>query len=196
VSKGEQTRLAILDRALSVASRVGLGGLSIGQLAQQLEMSKSGLFAHFESKENLQLQVLKTARDRFIVLVVAPALAESPGEPRVRAMFERWLEWTKAPFLEGGCIFASASTELGDRPGALRDYLVAAQRDWLGMRAEAARVAVREGHFSKDLDAEQFAWDFHGINLAYHFFSRLIRDPEAESRARQSFDNLIHASRV
>jgi len=196
MSKGEQTRTAILDCALSEASRIGLGGLSIGGLARQLDMSKSGLFAHFESKENLQRAVLQSARDRFIVRVIAPALREPRGEPRARAMFDRWLEWTRSPFLEGGCIFCSASTELGSQPGPLKDCLLEAQRDWLGVLSEVARVAVREGQFRADLDTEQFAWDFHSITLAYHYFSRLIQDPDSETRARSSFENLICGARA
>ena len=187
--------MAILDTALSEASRVGLGGLSIGNLAAALDMSKSGLFAHFDSKENLQLQVLQSARDRFIVKVVAPALQAPRGIPRVRALFERWIEWANLPFLHGGCIFASTSAELAAKPGPLRDYLLSSQRDWLGTIAEVARTAVREGEFREDLDPEQFAWEFHSITLVYHYFHRLIHDPDSEERARKSFENLIRASR-
>ena len=188
--------MAILDTALSEASRVGLGGLSIGNLAARLEMSKSGLFAHFDSKVNLQLQVLQSARDRFILKVVAPALQTPRGIPRVRALFEFWIEWANAPFLEGGCIFASTSAELATQPGALRDYLLSSQRDWLGTIAQVARTACREGEFRADLDPEQFAWEFHALTLAYHYFHRLIRDPDSEERARKSFENLIRASRA
>lgn len=190
VGKGEQTRQAIVERALSEACRVGLGGLSIGLLAKELGMSKSGLFAHFESKENLQLEVLRTASDRFVQMVVSPALKAPRGEPRIRAVFDRWLEWAQAPFLRG-CFFASVSTELGDQPGPLREYLLTAQRAWLSVLAELARVAVREGHFRRGLDTEQFAWHFHALTLAYHYFSRLIRDPDAERRARNAFENLL-----
>ncbi|MCP3979589.1 MAG: TetR/AcrR family transcriptional regulator [bacterium] len=196
MSKGEQTRMAILDTALSECSRVGLGGLSIGNLARLLDMSKSGLFAHFDSKENLQLQVLQNGRDRFVVRVLAPALQAPRGIPRLEALFEHWLEWADSPFLQGGCIFASTSTELAAQPGALRDCLLSAQRDWLGTIAEMARAARREEHFHEELDPEQFAWEFHSMTLAYHYFSRLIRDPEAQSRARNSFQNLIRASRA
>lgn len=196
MSKGEQTRVAILDAALSEASRIGLGGLSIGALAKQLEMSKSGLFAHFDSKENLQLQVLQTARDRFIVKVIAPSLAAPRGIPRLESLFEHWIHWAQSPFLEGGCIFASVSNELAAQPGPLRDNLLASERDWLATIAEMARAAKREGHFRKDVDPEQFAWEFHGITRSYHYFSRLIRDPDTESRARKSFQNLVRSYRA
>jgi len=194
VSKGEQTRRVILDTALSEASRIGLGGLSIGGLARRLDMSKSGLFAHFDSKQNLQLQVLQSARDRFIYKVVAPALRSPRGVPRLQALFDRWLAWAKEPFLEGGCIFATTSNELAGQPGPLRDYLLSSQRDWLATIAEVARTAQRESHFRPDADPEQFAWEFHAITLAYQYFNRLIRDPEADVRARRSFQNLIRAS--
>jgi AcrR family transcriptional regulator len=196
MSKGEQTRLAILDTALSEASRLGLGGLSIGGLARQLDMSKSGLFAHFESKENLQLEVLQSARDRFIVKVVAPALQTPRGIPRLETLFEKWLDWAKTPHFEGGCIFVSSSIELAAQPGTLRAAVLASQRDWHATIAEMARAARREGHFRADLDPDQFAWEFHAITLAFHYFHRMIRDPQAESRARTSFKHLISNSSV
>ena len=159
-------------------------------------MSKSGLFAHFESKNNLQLQVLQSTRDRFVMTVVAPALKTPRGVPRLEALFENWLSWAKSPTLEGGCILASASNELAGQPGPLRDFLLSSQRDWLGAIAEVARGACREGHFDKNLDADQFAWDLHSITLAFQYYNRLIRDPQAEGRARQSFQRLIRASRA
>ena len=119
--KGEQTREAILVHALRLATRVGFEGLTIGQLADDLKLSKSGLFAHFKSKENLQLQVPEMASRRFVDAVVKPALAAPRGEARVRALFERWLAWETSPSLPGGCPFVAAATELDDRPGPARD---------------------------------------------------------------------------
>src|SRR4028119_719493 len=145
MAKGETTREAILERALSMATRTGIEGLTMGTLAKEANLSKSGLFAHFQSKEQLQLDVLETATTRFIEMVIAPALREPRGEPRVRALFERWMEWEKAPFLPGGCPFIALANELDDRPGPVRERLVAYQRDWLqalappGGRARAAR---------------------------------------------------------
>lgn len=194
-SKGEETRALILDTALRLASRLGLEALSIGGLAQEVGMSKSGLFAHFDSKESLQLAVLETAVDRFIDGVITPALRAPRGEPRVRAFFERWMTWEDAKFQPGGCVFIATANELDDRPGALRDYLVSSQRDWLDALATAARIAVEEGHFRSDLDTRQFAYDLYSIILAYHHFSRLLRDPDAESRAYQAFDELLEICR-
>ena len=122
---------------------------------------------------------------------MAPALKEPRGEPRVRALFERWLDWEKADFQPGGCIFIATANELDDRPGPLRDRLVGYQRDWLQALATAARIAVEEGHFRAALDTAQFAYDLYAVVLAYHHFSRLMRDPAAEARARASFASLL-----
>jgi len=147
MSKGEQTRDAILDIALAKASQVGLGALSIGELAKEAGMSKSGLFAHFDSKENLQLEVMKSAAQRFIDQIVTPALRAPRGEPRVRALFENWFRWAKDSKLPGGCLFIAAATELDDQPGPLRDFLVGSQRDWLSTFAQAANAVTGDVRF-------------------------------------------------
>ncbi len=195
MGKGERTRAAVVDRALSLSSQLGLDALTIGGLAREVGLSKSGLFAHFDSKEDLQLQVLEEAVDRFIRLVVRPAFAEPRGEPRIRALFDRWMEWATADFLPGGCPFVSLANELDDRPGTLRDFLVAAQAEWLETLAKAARLAAETGHFRPDLDDEQFSYDFYAIMLAFNHFRQLLRDPRAEARARVSFDRLIANAR-
>jgi AcrR family transcriptional regulator len=196
MSKGEHTREAILEVALAQASKVGLGGLSIGELAKGVGMSKSGLFAHFESKENLELEILKRAGQVFVDKVMTPAIKTPRGEPRIRKFFELWLNWAKATDLPGGCIFIAAASELDDQPGPLRDYLADSQKDWLGALAHAARIAIDEGHFRKDLDAEQFAWRMYSIPLAYHHFSRLLRLPDAEQRAWRDFEDLLANARA
>jgi AcrR family transcriptional regulator len=193
--KGERTRQAILDRALELATTVGFEGLTIGRLAQDLRLSKSGLFAHFQGKEELLLRVLETARERFVEQVVRPALKAPRGEPRIRLLFERWLAWERSSEFPGGCPFIAAAIELDDRPGPARDYLVQAQRDWMEVLATSARAAVQEGHFREDLDVEQFAYEFHGVTLSYHHVARLLRDPQAETRVRRAFEALLGASR-
>jgi AcrR family transcriptional regulator len=195
VAKGEQTRRAILDHALGVATKEGLEGLTIGRLAQDLRLSKSGLFGHFRGKEELLLQVLETARARFIEQVVKPGLAAPRGEPRVRALFESWLAWERSSALPGGCPFIAAAVELDDRPGPARDYIVQSQKDWLDVIANSARTGVQEGHFRPDFDAEQFAYDFYGAVLSYHHVARLLRDPNAEARVRRSFESLLAQAR-
>ncbi|MGH7279222.1 MAG: TetR/AcrR family transcriptional regulator [Candidatus Rokuibacteriota bacterium] len=196
VSKGEQTREAILTHALGLATRIGFEGLTIGRLAEDLQMSKSGLFAHFRSKEALQLEILRMAGGRMIESVVKPALSAPRGEPRVRALFERWLAWEQSPSLPGGCPFMAASFELDDRPGPVRDFVVQNLRDWMDTMAGAARIAVREGHFRADLDCEQFAHDCQGIGLAFVHASRLMRDPKAYTRAQSSFESLLGRCRA
>ena len=195
VGKGTQTRLAILDTALAEATTVGLAGISIGNLARKLEISKSGLFAHFGSKEELQLEILATARERFVRRVISPALLLDRGEPRVRGLFENWLDWAQSSSLPGGCPFMAAASELDDVPGAPRDFLVDSQRDWLETVATAARIAVEERHFHADLDTAQFAYDFDSLILAYHHFHRLLKDPLTEQHCRTAFEQLLKRSR-
>ncbi|HEX2162870.1 MAG TPA: TetR/AcrR family transcriptional regulator [Thermoanaerobaculia bacterium] len=196
MSKGDETRAAILDRAVAEASRLGLAGLTLGSLARQTGLSKSGLFAHFGSKEDLELAVLAAGVERFVARVMAPAFKAPRGLPRIEALFEGWLAWHRAPDLPGGCLFVGLANELDDRPGPLRDRLVAYQRDWIETLATAARIAVAEGHFRADLDCEQFAYDFYSIELAYHHFHRLLRDPDAERRARNAFAELVTLARA
>jgi AcrR family transcriptional regulator len=196
VSKGDETRQAILDRAVGLASAVGLEGLTIGRLAGELDLSKSGLFAHFQSKEALQVQVLEAAAARFVEVVLKPALGAPRGEPRVRALFERWLAWPKAVPQPGGCLFVAASIELDDKPGPARDLLVKLQQDWLDVIAVAVRTAIAEGHFRKSTDAEQFAFELYGTMLMCHHASRLLRDPKAVGRARRAFENQLAAARA
>jgi len=195
MGKGEQTRQAILERAAQVASRMGLGGVTIGTLAEELDLSKSGLFAHFHSKETLQVQILEFAAQLFVERVVRPALKAPRGEPRVRAVFEGWMDWARADVLKGGCLFVAAATELDDREGPVRDALVRQQKDWLELLANVARTAVAEGEFRDDLDTAQLAHDLYGVMLAYHHARRLLRDPDAETRARRAFEALVAAAR-
>lgn len=192
MTKGEETKRAILNHAVRLAARVGLEGLSIGRLAEELELSKSGLFAHFASKENLQVDVVHRAAEQFVENVMAPALKQPRGEPRVLAMFERWLEWGAQ---EGGCFFVAAAAELDDRPGPARDAVAQTQKDWIDALATAARIAVNEGHFRKDLDAEQFAFELYGTMLATHHFNRFVQDPRALRRSRHAYDGLIERAR-
>ena len=196
MSKGDATRQAILEHAVGLASQVGLGGLTIGRLAEDLDLSKSGLFAHFDSKEALQVQALELAAERFAAMVVRPALLAPRGEPRLRALFSRWLEWPKAFPQPGGCLFVAASVEMDDQPGPARDVLVRLQKDWLGVIAGAMRQAIASRHFRSGVDPEQFAFDLYGIMLVTHFSSRLLRDPKASGRASRAFSALLAAARL
>jgi AcrR family transcriptional regulator len=193
VGKGEATREAILDAASRLARTVGLSGMTIGTLATSTELSKSGLYAHFRSKESLQLQVLEHAKSRFVAEVVSPALAAARGEPRVRALFDGKLRWNAQP---GGCIFTSAAMELDDQPGPVRERVVRDQRDWLDTVATVFRTGLSEGQFRADVEPEQFAFELDGIMFSYHSFKRLLGDETAEARARRAFETLLDTVRV
>jgi AcrR family transcriptional regulator len=193
MGKGEATKEAILDEAARLARTVGLGGMTIGVLADRTNLSKSGLYAHFRSKESLQLQLLEHAKVRFVAEVIAPALAAPRGEPRVRALFESWLRWDSAP---GGCIFTAAASEVDDQPGPVRDHVVRNQRDWLDTMAEVFRTGIAEGQFRAAADPEQFAFDLEGVMLSFHLTNRLLGDGRAEARARRAFDELLTAARA
>jgi len=195
MTRGAETREAILDRAVRLASEVGLEGLTIGQLASALDLSKSGLFAHFGSKDQLQVQVLDRAAARFAEVVVRPALAAPRGEARLRALFERWLRWPREVPQPGGCIFVQAAAELDDRPGAARDRLVALERDWLATIARVVRGAQAEGQLRANLDPEQVAFELHAVMLACHHAARLLRDRHAVERSRRALDRLLDAAR-
>lgn len=193
-TKGDETRHAILDHALREASRVGLEGLSIGGLAKDLRLSKSGLFAHFQSKEALQIQVIETAAARFLEVVLVPALQAPRGLARLRILYDRWLGWSEAVGLPGGCLFVTAAVEFDDRDGPVREVLVRTQADWLRALAHAARLAVETGEFQQALDPELFAQELYGVVLGYYHAHRLLRDPAARDRADQAFESLVERS--
>ena len=192
--KGEQTKADILCTGVALVSEIGLDGLTIGTLAKQVGLSKSGLYAHFESKEDLQIQVLDAAADQFISMVVAPSLKKPRGIARIRAFVENWMKWEDAPGIPGGCVFIAVANELDDKPGPVRDRFVSYQRDWIEALAGGAEVAKQEGQFRADLDVEQFAYDLYAIILGYHYFNRLMHDPGARDRAFDAFDRLIEAA--
>jgi AcrR family transcriptional regulator len=193
VKKGDRTRTLILNDALALAGEVGLEGLSIGSLAGRLGLSKSGLFAHFGSKEDLQLATLRHTQERFEQTVFRPALAVARGLPRLRALFENWLAWIARTERPGGCVILAASVEYDDRPGLVRDALVAGQRELRGALAKAVRIAIQAGHLRADTDPWQVVFELMGIVLAVHHDRGLLDDPRALDRARTAFERLIAA---
>ena len=194
--KGEQTRSLILNDAAAFASQVGLEGLSIGALAERLGMSKSGLFAHFGSKEDLQLQTLKHAQQLFADRVFAPALKQPRGLPRLQALFSGWIAWIEnIDELPGGCVIVAAATEFDDRPGAVHDALVSGQRELRGAIAKAVRLAIDEGHLDPQTDPWQLTFEILGIVLATHHDHRLLGDTRAAARAKHAFERLLAAHR-
>jgi AcrR family transcriptional regulator len=194
--KGEMTRQAILEQASNLASRIGLEALSIGRLAQETGLSKSGLFAHFGSKDALAVQVIDFTAEQFVDQVVRPALREPRGEPRLRALLEHLLEWSSNQPHKSGCVFVALSTELDDKPCPARDHLLKTQVEWMQLLAGLFRVGIEEGQFRPDADPDQFAHDMTGIYLARHHARRLLHDPQADQRTTTAFENLLASVRA
>jgi len=190
--KGRQTRAAILDAALALASHMGLEGLSIGALAEVTEMSKSGVFAHFGSREELQISVVREYHAKFEEEVFSPAMREPRGLPRLRALFDRWLRRVSAE-IDSGCIYISGAVEFDDRPGPVRDALVAMVRTWQQALERSIHAAIAEGHLRADTDPQQVLFELHGLVLAVHHDARFLQNPGAVGRARRAFDRLIAA---
>jgi AcrR family transcriptional regulator len=188
--KGQQTRAAILDAALGLASHMGLEGLSIGALAEVTQMSKSGVFAHFGSREELQISVVREYHARFEEEVFHPALAEPRGLPRLRALFERWVKRVSVE-IDSGCIYISGAVEFDDRPGPVRDALASMVRAWHGALERAIRIAVEEGHLKSDTDAMQMLFEIHGLILALHHDARFLRLPGAMDRVQRAFEHVL-----
>ena len=189
MKKGEETKMAILEAGLDMASQLGLEGVSIGTLAQATNMSKSGLFAHFQSKEKLQVEILDYAARVFSEDVIIPALGTEAGIPRIKALVNNWVEW--ADNLTGGCIFVSASTDYSDRPGKVRDCLLGQQEDWIDCLCRIAESAIRVGDFRKDIDCEQFAFDLYSLLLGFHLYDKLLDDSETKKRQEIALDRLL-----
>jgi len=188
--KGRQTRATILEAALTLASHMGLEGLSIGALAEVTEMSKSGVFAHFGSREELQISVVREYHARFEEEVFFPSMKEARGLPRLRALFERWLKRVSAE-IDSGCIYISGAVEFDDRPGPVRDALVIMVRTWQQALERAIRAAVAEGHLRPETDVHQVLFELHGLVLALHHDARFLQNAGAAERARTAFERLI-----
>jgi len=188
--KGEQTRAAILDVALELASRNGLEGLTIGLLADRMNMSKSGVFAHFGSREDLQLEVVKLYHHRFEQEVFYPSIKETRGLPRLVAMYTRWVKRVSVE-IASGCIYISGAVEYDDREGPIREELVSMVRAWQGALLRSVQQAVEHGHLRAGLEPEQLVFEMHGLILALHHDARFLRNPGAVERARAAFERLI-----
>jgi AcrR family transcriptional regulator len=194
--KGQQTRAAILEAALGLASHMGLEGLSIGALAEVTQMSKSGVFAHFGSREELQISVIREYHARFEEAVFFPAIREPRGLPRLRALFELWVRQVSVE-LDSGCIYISGAVEFDDRPGPVRDALASMVRAWHAALERAIGLAVETGELRTDTDPTQMLFEVHGLILALHHDARFLRIPGALDRARAGFERTLshYASR-
>lgn len=191
MSKGEETRQAILDEALVLASTIGVAALSIGVLADRTGMSKSGLFAHFGSKEEMQLAVLRAAEERFLDVVFRPSLRAPKGLARLRALFGNMITWTEQCNLPGGCPIEAAAHEFDDKPGPVRDAVAASRKAWRKTLSEAVQRAMDTGELGQDTEPAQFAFEMDGIAMACHQTHRLLDDPDADRRAMLAFERLV-----
>ena len=188
--KGRQTRATILDAALALASHMGLEGLSIGALAEVTQMSKSGVFAHFGSREELQISVVRQYHEKFSEEVFEPAMAVQRGLPRLRALFDHWFKRVSIE-IDAGCIYISGAVEFDDRPGPVRDALVGMVQTWQNTLERAIRMAIAAGHLRADTDPQQMLFEVHGLILALHHDARFLRRPGADTRARAGLENVL-----
>lgn len=190
LQKGQQTKQIIIDAALGLAEQIGLEGLSIGALAEVTHMSKSGVFAHFGSREELQISVIREYYQRFSNEVFFPALNAPRGLPRVRTLFANWMQRV-AIEIQSGCIFISGAVEFDDRPGPVRDALANSVQTWLAAMHRAVVLAKQEGHLVPDADEAQMAFEIHGLILALHYEARFLKSPGAIARANTGFENIL-----
>ncbi|MDY7577119.1 TetR/AcrR family transcriptional regulator [Herbaspirillum sp. RTI4] len=193
--KGELTRAAILDVALELSSRDGLEGLTIGVLAEKMKMSKSGVFAHFGSREDLQIEVVRLYHQRFEQEVFYPSLAEARGLPRLESMFTRWVKLVTVE-IALGCIYISGAVEYDDRPGEIRDQLVAMVQAWRTALHRCIQQAIDTGEVSRDIDIGQLVYELYGLILSLHHDARFLKIPGSVDRAQAGFNRLIASYRT
>ncbi|HEX9160641.1 MAG TPA: TetR/AcrR family transcriptional regulator [Thermoanaerobaculia bacterium] len=194
--KGDRTRQSILERAVDIASLEGLEGLTIGRLADELGMSKSGLFAHFGSKEDLQLATINAAGERFVIEVLKPALKAERGYPRLLAICRGWISYVRRDVFPGGCFFAAASFEFDGRPGPIRDAIAHTMNDWIGAIEKAIAMAKEEGHIDPDVDPKQLAFEINSLFFGANFAYQLLGDKAALQRAMRALEDRLESLRV
>jgi AcrR family transcriptional regulator len=188
--KGQQTKAAIIDAALGLASQIGLEGLSIGAVAEVTGMSKSGVFAHFGSREELQISVIRQYHDRFEAEVFYAAMQQPRGVQRLQALFDNWMVQTSAE-IDSGCIYISGAVEFDDRTGPVRDALAGSVATWQTALRRAVELSQAEGQLLREADAHQMAFEIHGLILAMHYEARFLRNSHATERARRGFSLLL-----
>lgn len=194
LTAGERTRQSILEVAVDLASTEGLEGLTIGRLATELDMSKSGLFAHFGSKEDLQLATIEAAKKRFTEVVFEPALEAKRGLPRLEALCKAWIGYGRKSVFPGGCFFAAAAAEFDSRPGPVRDRVAEAMMQWIDAIRIGIRKAQEEGHLQAQADPEQLAFEINALLMAANFDNKLHDDDKAFDRAKLGIDRLLQAA--
>jgi AcrR family transcriptional regulator len=193
IVRGEETHARILQTAMDVASTEGLEGLTIGRLATALGVSKAGLFAHFGSKEALQLATVSAARGVYFSAVIEPALSAPEGLPRLLRLCTAWLDYVQQETFRGGCFFAAASAEFDSRPGPVRDLIARTMREWLDLLESAVVDAARLGHVKKDVDPAQLAFELHAMEMAANWSKQLFLEPRAIARARSGVMSRLDA---
>ncbi len=192
MQKGQFTRTAIIEQAFRSATQVGFEQLSLATLAADTNMSKSGLYAHFKSKEALQEAVLARAMERFGEIVIDPAMRARRGMPRLQTLFDGYLAWLSGTVVEGRCIFMALSQEYANRPGVIRDQVLQAFKDWHSTIVRVIGDAVDEGDLRADTDARQFAFEMAGIGMSFQSSFRMIGRSDAEAMARRAFGRLVN----
>ncbi len=190
-STGASTRAKILTRGLAIMSQAGLAGVTLGVLADQVGMSKSGLFAHFQSKEQVQIELLNHSGEFARARVIDPSMTAKPGLPRLKALIHNWFGWAQRAGLPGGCPVAAGLFEFDDVEGAIRDKILAMEREWRGLLTQLVREAIDLGHLRRDLDVEQFIWELCGIYLSHHAAHRFLRSADADRRAETALQSLV-----
>jgi AcrR family transcriptional regulator len=191
MAKENNTKRAILQKGLEMASHLSLEALTIGLLAKELNMSKSGLFAHFKSKENMQLEILDYAAQHFARDVILPALKVERGIPRIRAIVDKWVKWGSK--FTGGCIFVDATTEFNDRPGNIQNRLFDQQKQWVDILRRIGESAIKAGDIKPESDCEQFAYELYSLVLGHYYYDQLIQDPKIEQRRENFLNHFLKA---
>ncbi|WCL50528.1 TetR/AcrR family transcriptional regulator [Leptospira sp. GIMC2001] len=198
MTKGEETKSIILRKALNLASVQGLGGITIGSLALDLNMSKSGLFGKFQSKENLQIDVLKTGSELFRRRVIYPSLKAKPGIERLKVAFTSWLDWENGSELPGGCIFLASISDLDDKPGLVRDYLLKTQKEWiqilrqfLNEAQELNSAKIKKANEDANVNTDSLVQEIWGMVLSYHFYNRFLKDKKSKTQTMQIFTQFL-----
>jgi len=190
LQKGQQTKAAIVDAALGLATHIGLEGLSIGALADVTGMSKSGVFAHFGSREELQISVIREYHTRFEQEVFYPALSAPRGVARLSALFDNWMKRSSIE-IDSGCIYISGAVEFDDRSGPVRDALVHSVLTWHTAMRRAIEQCKEAGQLRPDTREEQMLFEIHGLILALHYEARFLQAPGAPERAQAGFHHIL-----
>ena len=191
MANAQSTHDRILDRGMALMSQAGLDGITLGVLAEQVGMSKSGLFAHFRSKEEVQIRLLEHIGELANAQMIVPAMKADKGLPRVKALVTSWFGWSQKAGLPGGCPVAAGLFEYDDVEGAVRNKILEMESSWRRLLTQLVREAVECGHLQKNLDIDQFVWELCGIYLSHHAAHRFLRSPDADRRAQTAFAALL-----